>query len=64
MKYNNDYQIRKESQSHQQQMVTDMLVISRVVEENHRKLEIRRPRKKRTIDYAKKIQNDDFIFIA
>lgn len=39
---------------------TDILVIPEVVEENKKRL-ADRPRRRRRIDYAKKIMNDPFI---
>lgn len=65
MKNNNDqqYEIRKARATVIRRATTDILVNPYVVEMNAAKLAARGP-KRRKINYAKKIQNDPFIFNA
>jgi len=60
---NNDLQHQAIHQARQhsvRRISTDILVNPQVVQQNMSKLSSR-PRKKRQINYAKKIQNDDFL---
>lgn len=63
MKNNNDqqYEIRKARQANMHAVSTDMIVNPQVVALNSVKLS-QHTRRKRRINYAKKILNDDFIF--
>lgn len=63
MKNNNDhqYEIRKARATRVQRVTTDILVNPAVIEYNAAKLATRGPRR-RKINYAKKIQNDEFLF--
>lgn len=63
MKNNNDqhYEIRKARANRVHRVPIDVLVNPFVIEQNAAKLAVR-PRRKRNINYTKKIQNDDFIF--
>ncbi len=62
MKNNNDNEITDgRKQKLQRAHATDILVIPKVVEQNHARL-ASRPRRKRRTNYAKKIMNDTFIF--
>ena len=64
MKNNKDYNIREARTNRvHKAMPTDILVVPRIVEDNKERL-AQRPRRKRRIDYAKKILNDDFIMNA
>jgi hypothetical protein len=62
MKNNDQYhEIRKARAGKMHKaMPTDVLVVPRVAEQNHARL-AERPKRKRRINYAKKIMNDDFI---
>lgn len=63
MKNNNEqqYEIRRARQQVVHAVATDVIVNPRIVEHNMAKL-ANRPRRKRRINYAKKISNDSFIF--
>lgn len=62
MKNNNINDIKEgRSQKLQRARPTDILVIPKVVEQNHARL-AERPRRKRRTNYVKKILNDPFIF--
>ena len=45
-------------------MPTDLLVVSRIVQENMERISQPKPPRKRRINYAKKIENDPFIMGA
>jgi hypothetical protein len=63
MKNNNDqqYEIRKARMNKVHRVTTDVLVNPAVIEWNAAKLAVRTP-KRRKINYAKKIMNDEFLF--
>lgn len=62
MKNNDNNEIKQgRAQRLQRALPTDILVIPKIVEQNHARL-AQRPRRKRRINYAKKISNDEFIF--
>jgi hypothetical protein len=56
---NHQIQQAREVKNHKV-MPTDILVIPEIVRQNQEKL-AQKPRRKRRIDYAKKIMNDSFI---
>lgn len=62
---NNDHNEIREARSNKlhKAMPTDILVIPEIVQQNQQKL-AQRPRRRRRIDYAKKIMNDNFIMNA
>jgi hypothetical protein len=70
MKNNNDHQIKQARDHRQRKAVmlapahTDILVIPQVAQENMRRIAAQPPRRRRRVDYAKKIMNDPFIFNA
>lgn len=62
MKNDNNHHIRQaRQQSSHKVRATDILVNQEVVRSNQARL-VNPPRRKRHINYAKKIQNDPFIF--
>lgn len=63
MKNTNDYEIQQAREQKLSKTVPiDILVVSGVVQNNKRRLAQAPPRRKRRINYARKIANDPFIF--
>lgn len=70
MKNNNDHQIKQARDHRQARAVrveyapTDIVVVPKVVESNTRRIATNPPRRRRRVDYTKKIMNDPFILSA